>query len=120
MTHKYAMYVEPEFPDYDVDCEYNRKGSLPKKLHIQGAETSKLDDDDATTVFPDIIVHHRGEPLNLLVIEAKKRDGDNTRDRDKLHAFLSEGDYRYQFGVLLRFVTGNDPDIVLERFGSLA
>ena len=116
MTHKYALYLETEFPDYDVDSEYNRKGDLPKELHVEGGGVITEDDENATTVFPDIIVHHRGQPSNLLVIEAKKNGGNDARDRRKLQAFMLEESYRYAFAALLRFNTGNEPTIVVNRY----
>lgn len=32
LTHRLAMYLQAEFPDYHVDCEYNRNGMNAKKL----------------------------------------------------------------------------------------
>lgn len=116
MTHRFAIYLEGEFAGFSVDCEYNRKGALPKELHIQGGDLVPQNDEDARTVFPDITVHQRGEPSNLLVIEAKKRGGNNERDRRKLAAFISEDAYRYRFGVLLLFITGEHPDISIEQY----
>lgn len=60
-----------EFPDFDVDCEYNRDGVAPKKIGHLGLYPDD-DDTEAETVFPDIIVHRRGTEQNYLVIEAKK------------------------------------------------
>ncbi len=68
----------------------------------------QADDTDARTVSPDIIVHHRGTPDNLLVIEVKKsrnREPDN-RDEQKLKAFKEELHYRY--ALFLRLNTGVD------------
>src|SRR5271156_1841591 len=75
ITHKLAEYLQKEFRDWHVDCEYNLDGhddskklDLPPKRNISSADT------EARTVFPDIIVHCRGKHakrLNLLVLEAK-------------------------------------------------
>jgi hypothetical protein len=116
MTHKFACYLQDEFPDFNVDCEFNRQGSLPKELYVTVASDIAENDEDAKTVFPDIIVHHRGLRSNLLVIEAKKSGHDNTRDRQKLDAFKADEDYLYTYAVLMRFVTGRRPDIVIERY----
>jgi hypothetical protein len=72
-------------------------------------------DEDARTVFPDIIVHRRGrqgagEARNLLVIEAKKSGNKDRTDCDKLAAFKND-EYRYPFAALLLFVTDGPPDI---------
>src|SRR5271165_7265202 len=32
ITHRLALYLTPHFPDWDIDCEYNRCGDLPKRL----------------------------------------------------------------------------------------
>src|SRR5437879_441983 len=58
IAHRLAIYLEPFLNAPHVDCEYNRDGHKPKKLNLTpaGVET---DDTDATTVFPDIIVHRR-------------------------------------------------------------
>lgn len=73
ISHKIAEHLQPEFVDWNVDCEYNRDGHDPKVL------TSLPRDDGpegtGSRVFPDIIVHRRGQAGpegNLLVIEVKK------------------------------------------------
>ena len=72
VTHWLATYIQEEFPDWNVDCEYNRKGKLPKKLR-DSKERVSVDDTNARTVYPDIIVHRREQPENLLVVESKKK-----------------------------------------------
>ena len=32
ITHKLASYLENEFPRWDIDCEYNKKGDDTKRL----------------------------------------------------------------------------------------
>jgi len=56
ITHRLAIYLEALFPEYDVDCEYNRNGIDPKILNDF---KKKIDSDDTcgTTVYPDIIIH---------------------------------------------------------------
>lgn len=114
MTHKFAEYLQSEFPDWNVDCEYNRCGDVPKRLQLMVAAIPS-DDEDDQTVFPDIIVHHRGQPENLLVIEAKRSGNKSDTDRKKLAAFKSDERYRYDFAVILRFNTDEPLDIVIER-----
>ncbi len=31
ITHKLAEYLQTAFPEYNVDCEYNRDGDDPKR-----------------------------------------------------------------------------------------
>ena len=100
ITHKLAQYLQEEFrQEWHVDCEYNRVGTelMAKKLDLK-AEPSCTDDTDAQTVYPDIIVHHRGnENQNLLVIEAKKNSSrfGTSRDEEKLEAFGQQLGYEY-------------------------
>ena len=89
ITHRLAMYLQEEFPEWHVDCEYNRDGHELKQL--------ALDDADPSWVYPDIIVHVRGSADNLLVIEAKKTNSSVRvdRDRQKLDAFQTQLGYQY-------------------------
>ena len=95
ITHKLAEYLQLEFKEWDVDCEYNRDGIDTKRLHSLERSINSND-----TVFPDIIVHHRGENENLIVIEAKKSNysGKNEDDK-KLKAFKKDLGYKYAFKV---------------------
>ena len=116
MTHKLAECLQKEFIGWDVDCEYNRKGFDPKRLNLTPVSILS-DDENATTVYPDIIVHQRiKQENNLLVIEAKKVElgADNTKhDREKLRAFLSQ--LGYKFAVLVKFRTAPDLSVEWER-----
>ena len=60
VTHRLAVYLEPLFPTWHVDCEYNREGEVPKR------------DPEGRRVVPDVLVHRRTTDENLLVIEVKK------------------------------------------------
>ncbi len=98
ITHKLAEHLQCVFPDWHVDCEYNREGHEPKHIFLPKGEH--------VSVFPDIIVHRRGERQNLLIIEAKKSSaGDNSADfdRQKLQGYLKS--LRYQVGIFIVFGT---------------
>ena len=99
LTHKLAEYLQGEFPDWDVDCEYNRDGDTPKRLSVQTISTN---DTDAHTVFPDIIIHYRNTKKNLVVIEAKKksRTADGSADKKKLKAYMTEHHYQFAFAIV--------------------
>lgn len=101
ITHKLAEHLQVEFPDWNVDCEYNRDGFEPKRMTYT-VETVLTDNTDAKTVFPDIIVHHRGcQTHNLLVIEAKKcTTGDTDSDRAKLMAYKAQLKYMFAYSVV--------------------
>ena len=111
ITHKLAEHLQCQFEDRKVDCEYNRCGSYPKSLKnlksCIGGRKLEANDSEATTVYPDIVVHQRGNnERNLLVIEAKKDNnkGDLKKDRCKLREFTNpHGDYKYKVGLLLVF-----------------
>lgn len=108
ITHKLAEYLQLEFPEWNVDCEYNRVGDLPKRL-IGAVEPVLSDDTDGTTVYPDIIVHHRGSAENLLVIEAKKSTtAVGGGDTDKLKAYKSEHGYLFAYAVVVPVGTAAD------------
>lgn len=111
ISHKLAEYLQQLFPDYHVDCEYNRIGKekldyewVVKKLDLSVVDL-KSDDDKAVTVFPDIIVHSRGERINLLVIEMKKEGLDYTQDMRKLKAFTSKKQLGYSLGCFIQIKT---------------
>jgi hypothetical protein len=100
LTFRLGYYLQQEFPDWHVDCEYNRNGEIPKRLYVAMLEATKRKPDTKSQgeVFPDIILHRRGpDGPNLLVIEAKKSSDltlENERfDRLKLGAYQDELGY---------------------------
>ena len=105
ITHRLAIYLEAKFPEYDVDCEYNRNGIDPKKLN---GFKDKVDPDDtnAVTVFPDIIIHRRGKSENIIVIEAKKTSSRDNNDKEKLLRYKEDLSYKHAYFV--RFPVGKD------------
>ena len=51
ITHRLALYLQDEFPEWDVDCEYNRKGHGEiKRLNLPSVEITS-DDTEAQTVY---------------------------------------------------------------------
>jgi len=105
ISHKLAEYLQQLFPDYDVDCEYNRKSLEVKKL-VGIAECRNSPTDN---VSPDIIVHHRNSADNVLVIEVKtpKSESAEQQDKKKLELFTKDdkasSDYHYSLGVFIKF-----------------
>src|SRR4051794_26196148 len=68
-----ALYLQHRFDSYQVDVEYNRAGSDPKRLGMSEDCANSRDDDGTVLIVPDIIVHRRGpNGPNLLGIEVKK------------------------------------------------
>lgn len=117
LTHRLAIHVHAEFPDYHVDCEYNRDGHRPKRLNTFKRAVNS-DDVKGVTVFPDIIVHQRGQGAghNLAVIEAKTSQNrlgctypavnECPCDLCKLRAYKANLGYQYAFFV--NFPFGDD------------
>ena len=98
ITHKLAEHLQCVFPDWHVDCEYNRDGHEPKQISLPNGRY--------TNVFPDVIVHRRGTNQNLLVVEVKKSSvGDDGADfdRQKLQGYLES--LHYQVGIFIVFNT---------------
>ena len=81
------------FENYMLDCEYNRNGVYAKALPSF-----------PRGVYPDVIIHTRGNnDNNLLIMEVKSYwNTDNTQDVKKIREFLdSNGEYHFSFGVSL-------------------
>jgi hypothetical protein len=100
LTHKMGEYLQRAFPEWNVDCEYNRLGEgrkvLPDPVDIDSADA------DGITVYPDIIVHKRRERDNLLVIEVKKSTNRRKGDEFKLKGLTrGGGEYGYIVGMHL-------------------
>ncbi len=115
VSHKLAEYLQKQFPDWNVDCEYNRMKNqnndeeyITKKLKLS-IEDIKSDDAHAKTVYPDIIIHKRGTEHNLLVIEIKRYSNNSSKEFDfqKLKAFTSE--LEYALGLYIEFNRINEP-----------
>ncbi|WP_125461608.1 MULTISPECIES: hypothetical protein [Rhodomicrobium] len=112
LSARLALHLQHRFPEWHVDCEYNRLGDGIKRL--PRPEGTSTDDRQGRTIYPDIIVHRRGERSNLLVIEVKKHDNDDTdRDVEKLTGLTEPGgEYAYRHGIHLildctRGIVGN-------------
>ena len=108
VSHKLAEYLQQQFPDWNVDCEYNLKGLGTKQLEgIQECDEQKKTD----RVLPDIIVHRRNTDDNLLVIEVKHQN-DDLCDLKKLELFTSpSGQFRYKFGLFIKFDSPESPTL---------
>ncbi|MBP2045304.1 hypothetical protein [Methanobacterium aggregans] len=117
ISHKLALYIQEEFEEFDVldvDCEYNRdKLHNPKKIkdwRSRCIKDIKPDDEDAKTVFPDIIIHQRDSSKNnLLVLEIKKSSNSDTGkcDREKIKNFINDPGLHYELGVFINFGVKN-------------
>jgi hypothetical protein len=106
ITHKLAEYLQAEFHGWQVDCEYNRNHDKTKTLKHSQRRTVRINNTDAVSVFPDIIVHQRETDRNLLVIEVKQKTSRESScfDIKKLCAFKEE--LRYKHALFLELKTG--------------
>jgi hypothetical protein len=110
VTFRLAMYPCSEFKDYDVDCEYNRmvdhSGNVTegdywvKKVYLTRSVVSG-EDDEARTVFPDIIIHRRKQLKNLAVIEVKMAWKNSERDFDLKKLTAYKNDLGYQYAIYI-------------------
>jgi len=101
ITHRFAIYIEKEFPRWDTDCEYNRDGDAVKRGNSN------------CLILPDIIVHKRGRKgPNLIVIEAKKDSSSDlkkyqSKDKQKIEYHIQK--YKYDFGLFIIFNVEKSP-----------
>jgi hypothetical protein len=91
-----GLYLWRRFPDWDVDCEYNRRDVYVKRFIGQPKET---------WIAPDLLVHHRRTNDNALAIELKAKPGEDTvEDIEDLIKLTAPNDkFHYEAGVLLVF-----------------
>ena len=102
LTHRLAVYLESRFAGWDVDCDYNRLGE--RRLRLPKGAIVSTDDDSGKSVYPDIVVHRRTGPENLLAIEVRKAANHQPpeHDRHKLRAMTDPHLWHaFQAGVLL-------------------
>lgn len=110
ISHHLAMKFAQYFPSWNVDCEYNRKMEVVKRLIYAVSPTGEACE---RNVVPDIIIHRRVTTYNLLAVEIKKSTNQENSFKDlaKLVAFRDQ--LGYQNSLFVRFLTGaNDAGIV--------
>lgn len=69
ITHRLAVPLTSECPEWDVDCEYNRRDYDVKRVNQLAAEffaegkksKAHLQTYEDRAVYPDIVVHQRGK-----------------------------------------------------------
>ena len=96
--HYLSKLLDEDYPnsEYSVDSEYNRRGSLEKRICSSHAQ------------YPDLILHKRGDTSatdgnNLLVVEFKRARERNYKkgfenDVKKLEHLTQNNDYNYLLG----------------------
>jgi hypothetical protein len=102
LTHRLAVHLEPQFQGWQVDCDYDRLGE--RTLRLPHGTIVSTDDHLAKSIYPDIVVHQREIPNNLLAIEVRKASNHQPpeHDRHKLRALTDPHLwFAYWIGVYL-------------------
>jgi hypothetical protein len=102
LTHRLAVHLEVQFPGWETDCDYDRLGD--RTLRLPRGTIVSTDDHLARSVYPDIVVHQRAIPNNLLAVEVRKSANRQPLDHDQ-HKLRALTDphlwFAYWIGVLL-------------------
>jgi hypothetical protein len=107
LTHRLAVYLEKRFPGWEVDCDYDRLGE--RTLRLPHGTIVSTDDHLGKSIYPDIVVHKRAIPDNLLAIEMRKTSNHQPEehDRQKLRA-LTDPHLWFAYGTGLLLTLGNN------------
>src|ERR1043165_3080548 len=102
LTHRLAVYCEKYFSGWDIDCDFNRLGE--RTLRLPHGTIVSTDDHLGKSVYPDIVVHQREIPNNLLAIEVRKAGNHQPLDHDQ-HKLKALTDphlwFAYSIGVMV-------------------
>ena len=102
ITHRFAVYLEKQFSGWAVDCNYDRLGD--RTLHLPRGSIISTDDHLGKSIYPDVVVHQREIPNNLLAVEIRKASNHTPLEHDQ-HKLRALTDvhvwFPYWIGVLL-------------------
>ncbi|HXN69847.1 MAG TPA: hypothetical protein VN926_19605 [Bradyrhizobium sp.] len=102
LTHRLAVHLEKQFSGWEVDCDYDRLGE--RTLRLPHGTIISTDDHLAKSVYPDIVVHQRAIPNNLLALEVRKASNHQSPDHDR-HKLQALTDphlwFAYWIGIFL-------------------
>ena len=118
LTHRLAVHLEKQFSGWEVDCDYNRLGE--RTLRLPHGTIVSTDDQLGKSVYPDIVVHQREIPNNLLAIEVRKAANHQPLEHDQ-HKLRALTDphlwFAYWIGVYLdaRQEAGHDVGSLYRR-----
>ena len=125
ISSKVAQQMETEFPEWDIDTQYNRFGTGIKTKLIKASKSKFLEykqrgitpnfkisidelyrNPESAPVFPDVIVHKRTEEFNNhLIMEVKKLNNPelfNGWDEWKIQFFMHTLNYSYGAHLILK------------------
>ncbi len=102
VTHRFAVYLERQFSGWAIDCNYDRLGE--RTLHLPRGSTISTDDHLGKSIYPDVVVHQREIPNNLLAVEIRNASNHTAIEHDQ-HKLMALTDphvwFAYGIGVLL-------------------
>ncbi len=102
LAHRLAVHLEKQFSGWDVDCDYDRLGA--RTLRLPHGTIISTDDHLGKSIYPDVVVHQRDIPNNLLAVEVRKATNHQPAEHDqqKLRALTDPHLwFAYWIGVLL-------------------
>src|SRR3977135_430495 len=102
LTHRFAVHLEKQFSGWQVYCDYIRLGE--RTLRLPHGTIVSTDDHLGKSVYPDIVVHQREVPNNLLAVEVRKASNHQPPEHDQ-HKLRALTDphlwFAYRIGALL-------------------
>jgi hypothetical protein len=102
LTHRLAVHLERKFAGFEVDCNFDRLGE--RTLRLPHGSIVSTDDHLGKSIYPDIVVHQRDIPNNLLAVEVRKATNHQPieHDQHKLRALTDAHIwFAYWIGVLV-------------------
>jgi hypothetical protein len=102
LTYRLAVLVEKHFAGWEVDCDYDRLGE--RTIRLPHGTVVSTDDHLGKSIYPDIVVHQRDIPNNLLAIELRKASNHQPieHDQSKLKALTDPHLwFAYAIGVMV-------------------
>ena len=108
ITHRFAVHLERQFSGWAVDCDYDRLGE--RTLRLPHGTVTSTDDHLGKSIYPDVAVHQREIPNNLLTVEIRKATNHTSleHERHKLRALTDPHIwFAYWIGVLLVLAARN-------------
>ena len=102
LAHRLAVHMEKQFSGWEVDCDYDKLGE--RTLRLPHGTIVSTDDHFGKSVYPDIVVHQREIPNNLLAVELRKANNHQPPEHDhhKLRALTDPHLwFAYWIGVFL-------------------
>jgi hypothetical protein len=117
LAHRLAVQLEAQFAGWQVDCEFDRLGD--RTLRLPRGSIVSTDDHLGKSVYPDIVVHQRAIPNNLLAVELRKSTNHQPveHDQHKLRA-LTDPNVWFAYWIGLMLVVGRTQVTMSEVYTS--